>query len=81
MPVATLTSKGQLTLPKPVRELLRVQAGDLVEFVVTALGEVCVRAGQVDVRELQGMLRKPGRKAVSLEDMDAAIQRARSSRS
>jgi AbrB family looped-hinge helix DNA binding protein len=51
MPIATLTSKGQITLPKDVRQRLRVHAGDTVEFVVGADGEIRVRAGSVaDVR-------------------------------
>lgn len=77
MPAATLTSKGQLTLPKKVRELLRVQAGDSVDFVISTDGEIRLRAGALDVRELRGMLHKPGRKPVTLEQMDEAIARAR----
>jgi AbrB family looped-hinge helix DNA binding protein len=77
MPTATLTSKGQLTMPKRIRELLKLDTGDVVEFVVLSDGAVQVRAGSVDVRELRGMLRRPGRKAVSLEDMDAVIATAR----
>lgn len=77
MPAATLTSKGQLTLPKRIRELLKLDTGDIVEFVVSADGTVQVRAGSFDVRELRGMLKRPGRKAVSLAEMDAAIARGR----
>jgi antitoxin PrlF len=80
MPVATLTSKGQLTLPKLVRDHLRLEAGDAVDFVFTPDGQIQVRAGQVDVAELQGMLKRPGRKAASLEAMDAAIARGLASR-
>jgi bifunctional DNA-binding transcriptional regulator/antitoxin component of YhaV-PrlF toxin-antitoxin module len=64
-------------MPKRIRELLKLDTGDVVEFVVLSDGAVQVRAGSVDVRELRGMLRRPGRKAVSLEDMDAAIATAR----
>jgi AbrB family looped-hinge helix DNA binding protein len=77
MPAATLTSKGQITLPKAIRELLRLDTGDTVEFVVAESGEVQVRAGHYDVRDLRGLLRKPGRKPVSLEAMDEAIRQAR----
>ena len=77
MPTATLTSKGQLTVPKRIRELLKLETGDTVEFVVGEDGIVEVRAGNYDVRELRGLLKRPGRKPVSLEDMDAAIARGR----
>ena len=77
MPAATLTSKGQLTVPKRIRELLKLETGDTVEFVVGEDGTVEVRAGNYDVRELRGLLKRPGRKPVSLEDMDAAIATGR----
>ena len=80
MPAATLTTKGQITLPKPIRQLLKLEAGDVVDFVVNADGTIQVRAGRFDVRDLKGLLRKPGRKPVSLEDMDAVIQTARGRR-
>lgn len=77
MPTATLTSKGQLTLPKKVREALGLKAGDQVDFVMDAAGDVRVRPGAYDVRELKGLLRRPA-KAVSLEAMERAIlQRGR----
>jgi len=76
MPTSTLTSKGQITLPKRIREHLRVQVGDVVDFVIGADGEVRVMSGDVDVAQLRGLLRRPGRTAVSLDQMDAAIRRA-----
>jgi AbrB family looped-hinge helix DNA binding protein len=75
VPTATLTSKGQVTLPKQVREVLRIKAGDQVDFILDAEGEVRVRAGRFDVRDLKGLLQRPGRKPVSLEAMDEAIAR------
>jgi antitoxin PrlF len=80
MPMATLTSKGQLTLPKTIRERLRLRTGDTVDFIIADDGQIHVRAGHVDVRELQGLLRKPGRRPVSLDAMDAAIRSAREHR-
>jgi antitoxin PrlF len=80
MPTARLTSKGQLTLPKAIRDRLRVNAGDTVDFVIDASGDIRVRAGRFEARDLQGLLRRPGRKPVSLETMDDAIQAARARR-
>lgn len=75
MPSATLTSKGQLTLPKAIRERLRVRAGDQVDFVVQDDGTVLVRAATIDVRELKGFLHRKGIKPLSVEQMNAVIRR------
>ena len=64
-------------MPKRIRELLKLETGDTVEFVVGEDGAVELRAGNYDVRELRGLLKRPGRKPVLLEDMNAAIARGR----
>ncbi|MBK5298544.1 MAG: AbrB/MazE/SpoVT family DNA-binding domain-containing protein [Vicinamibacteria bacterium] len=74
MPTATLSSKGQITLPRQVRQALGVTTGDRVAFTVEASGEIRVRAATDDVRSLKGLLPRP-RRAVSLAEMDAAIAR------
>ena len=53
MPTATVTSKGQVTIPRKVREALRLRPGDRIDFVLGEDGEVRVRAGEVDVSELR----------------------------
>jgi AbrB family looped-hinge helix DNA binding protein len=73
MAVATLTSKGQTTIPKEIRDRLGLEPGDKLDFVVEADGRVVLRPATRDVRELRGMLRRRGRKPVSLEEMDRAI--------
>lgn len=75
MPSAKLTSKGQITLPKPVREKLHLRPGDRVDFVIDGTGEIRVRTSRGDVRDLKGLLHRPGRKPVTLEQMDAAVAR------
>jgi AbrB family looped-hinge helix DNA binding protein len=75
MPTSTLTSKGQITLPKRVRERLGLQPGDRVDFEIEDSGDVRLRAGGIDVHSLRGALRRPGRKPVSLDRMRKAIQR------
>ena len=75
MPTATVTSKGQITIPKEVRELLRVEAGDQVDFVINERGDVVVRSATGDVRELRGLLKRARRRPVTVEAMNAAILR------
>jgi antitoxin PrlF len=74
MTAATVTSKGQITLPLAIRKTLGLEAGDRVEFVEMAPGQFLIKAATQDVRALKGMVRKP-RQPVSIEDMNAAIQR------
>ena len=75
MPTATLTSKGQITVPKEVRDRLRVKTGDALEFQVSEDGEIIVRPARGQLRELKGLLRQVRRRPVSLEAMERAIQR------
>jgi antitoxin PrlF len=77
MPTATLTSKGQITVPKAVRDELHLRPGDTIDFVRDPAGAFYLRPGHVDVADLRGFLKRPGRKPVSLAAMDAAIQTAR----
>jgi AbrB family looped-hinge helix DNA binding protein len=74
MSTATLTSKGQITLPKTVRERLGVEAGDKVEFVETEPGVFKMIAATRDVRDLKGVIPKPA-KPVTVEQMGRAIAR------
>ena len=72
MTTATLTSKGQITIPAAVREALDVSTGDRVEFVEVAPGRFEFIAATRSVTALKGMFGKP-RKAVSIADMNAVI--------
>lgn len=74
MSTATLTTKGQITIPAQVRRSLNVEAGDRVEFVEVAPGRFEVVAATRSVRELKGMLGK-AKRPVSIEDMSRAIAR------
>ncbi len=80
MPVSTITSKGQITLPKKIREHLQVAPGDRIDFVVEDNGLVVVRPARSRLKQLRGMLRNRKRKPVSLEQMDAALAREHSRR-
>jgi antitoxin PrlF len=73
VPSATITSKGQITLPRQVREHLHVSEGDRVDFLIDAEGEVRLRPIGRSVRELAGLLRRPDRPAVTLEQMNEGM--------
>jgi AbrB family looped-hinge helix DNA binding protein len=75
MPSATISSKGQLTLPKAIRDLLRLGAGDRVDFVVKDDGTVVLRLATADVREVRGMLHRKGLAPLTIEEMNAIIRR------
>jgi len=72
MSTATLTSKGQTTIPKNIRDHLRLQPGDRLEFVVSG-DVVTLRPATRKITDLKGFLPKPA-KPVSLAAMDAAIR-------
>lgn len=74
MSTAIVTSKGQITIPKQVREGLGVDSGDRVEFVELERGVYTVVAATRDIRDLKGMIPRTA-KPVSVEDMDKAIRR------
>lgn len=74
MTMATITSKGQLTIPKDIRDALMLHNGDKVDFVITEEGEVLLRPVTKRVDQVFGRLHKPGRKTLSPEDMDDAIR-------
>ncbi len=69
--LATMTSKGQITIPKLARDALQLQAGDRVEFVFGDDGRLFLLSATRSVASLKGMLPKPA-KPVSLEQMDVA---------
>jgi AbrB family looped-hinge helix DNA binding protein len=73
MATSTLTTKGQITIPKEIREHFKLRAGHRLEFQIGADGLVVMRPRNRDVRELKGILRLKRRKPVSIEQMNKAI--------
>ena len=72
MSSATVTSKGQITIPASVRAALGLEAGSRVEFVETDSGKFAIVPVTSPITSLKGMLRKPA-KPVSIEQMNQAI--------
>jgi AbrB family looped-hinge helix DNA binding protein len=75
MSEAKMTSKGQITLPKEIRDRLGLKRGDRVRFVVEDDGRVRLLPAKRDISELVGILSKPKR-ALSLEELDDIVQTA-----
>jgi len=72
MTTATITSKGQITIPANVRAELKVGPGDRVEFVKVSEGRWEVLAAVEDVSRLRGIV--AAKRVVSIEEMDSAIR-------
>lgn len=72
MTTATMTSKGQITIPALVRVALGVEAGDRVEFVMVEPGRYELVAAAQPVTALKGLVGKPAT-PVTISEMNAAI--------
>ncbi len=59
MAISTLTSKGQLTLPKSIRDYLGVDEGDKIEFIINEAGHVLVSPRTLNIDDIFGMIDKP----------------------
>jgi antitoxin PrlF len=74
MSEATITSKGQVTIPKAVRDTLGLQAGDRIDFVDTERGFLIVPVKR-DLKTLRGMFKGRRRKPLTIEEMNKLIAR------
>ncbi|MBM3334421.1 AbrB/MazE/SpoVT family DNA-binding domain-containing protein [Candidatus Sumerlaeota bacterium] len=75
MVTATITSKGQITIPKAVRDSLRLHSGDRVEFLVRGDGDAILKPIAKTVNEVFGMLHRPTGPKRTTEEMNRAIAR------
>ena len=74
---ATITSKGQVTLPKALREALNLSTGDKLSFVLSGENEVRMIPKHLPVQKLKGILPAPDL-PVSLEEIKLAVQKGAS---
>jgi AbrB family looped-hinge helix DNA binding protein len=74
MATATITTKGQITIPKAIRDSLMLSAGDKIEFVVIDKREALIRPVSKKVDDVFGMLHKKDRKAFSVEEINDKIR-------
>jgi antitoxin PrlF len=66
---ATLTSKGQTTIPKEIRDSLSMKAGDRMTFTLMPDATVVMRVKSKSIAALAGVLQKKGRKPVPVEHL------------
>ncbi len=66
---ATLTSKGQTTIPKAIRDSLAMKAGDRMTFTLMPDATVVMRVKDKKITDLAGLLHVKGRKRVSVEKL------------
>ena len=72
--IATITSKGQITLPASVRKELKLKTGDKLDIEATPDGEILGKPVSNDLSSLANVL-PPAKRKLSLAEMDAAIRR------
>jgi antitoxin PrlF len=73
MSESTISSKGQVTIPKAIRTRMHLKVGDRLRFVVDADGSVRLAAATRDVSTLRDILPRPKRRA-TVDDMQSAIR-------
>jgi len=76
VPTSTLTSKGQVTIPRKIRERLGLKVGDRLEFRIDALGKLLVEPEPASkVGRVPGLLSHlAGDRSVTVEEMDEGIR-------
>ena len=80
MVAATITNRGQITIPKAVRDSLRLHAGDRVEFLVRGHDEAVLKPITRSVDEVFGKLHKHNTPKRAIHEMNQAIARRMRSR-
>ena len=76
MPTATLTSKGQTTIPREVRDFLKLKPGDKLEFKLNVASKsVELKAANIHISSLRGMLRTAGMKPYNPDERNIALRK------
>ena len=75
MSLVTITNKGQITIPKDIQKFLNLNNGDKIEIIATKNGTAIIQPISKKVDDVFCKLHKSGRKTVSIESMNIAIQK------
>ncbi len=73
--ITTLSSKGQITLPKEIRDRLGLDTGALLDFQILADNTLTARHVVPDARRIRGLLKSPLSKPLNVAEMDDAVTR------
>lgn len=72
---AMVTSKGQVTIPKLIRDMAHIHAGTHLDFHLESNGTLIVRPLVHDIFEIKGMIKSKRRRPVSIKEMKQSIQK------
>ena len=72
---ATLTSKGQITLPKEIRDRLGLDAGSMLDFKILEDNTITARPVKPDARRIRGLLKSPHATPPTAQQMDAVVSK------
>lgn len=73
MPTATITSKGQITIPKRIRDELDLQPGDILSFNIESGNKITIRPEKESSEIAYGILERDKQEALSIEEMDSGV--------
>jgi antitoxin PrlF len=74
MSFATITSKGQVTIPKNIRDSLHLNSGDKIELELLNNGEAVMRPVRKSVDDVFACLKQDGQRSISVEEMNSALK-------
>ncbi len=75
MSQTTITSKGQITIPKDVRNVLHLESGSKVDFLITDNGEAIMRPLSKTTEDVFGILSSSKRKRTSVKEMNGKLKK------
>lgn len=73
MSQSTMTSKGQITVPKQIRDYLKAQSGDKIQFIIDRQGRVVLTIKTIDISDVFGMFNYKSKRKTTTKDMNVAI--------
>lgn len=73
MPTATITSKGQITIPKKIRDQLDLQAGDILSFDIESGDKITIRPEKGSPDTAYGILHRENQEALTVEEMESGV--------